>query len=171
MSSNRFRDRAGRRLAVIGVVSALAAGAVFSAGAALQPNFIRMTPANVPWRDIPGGHGAQEAILFGDPSKEGMYVIRVKFPPHLMDLPHWHPNDRFVTVLEGTWYTGTGETFDAARAVPLKPGSFMMHPAKAAHWDGSRGDETVIVQITGFGPADTTPVGPKQSIWIEVPSK
>jgi Cupin len=172
MSSNRFRCRPGRRLGNVFVITcAIAAGAVLSGGATLQPNFIRVAPANVAWHDIPGGHGAQEAVLFGDPSKEGMYVIRVKFPPHLMDLPHWHPNDRFVTVLEGTWYAGTGETFDAARAVPLKPGSFMMHPAKAAHWDGSRSDETVIVQIVGLGPADTTPVDPKQPIWIEVPNK
>jgi hypothetical protein len=172
MSSNRFRHPLDRRLAnVFAATCAIAVGAVLSAGATPQPNFIRVTPANVAWHDIPGGHGAQEAVLFGDPFKEGMYVIRVKFPPHLMDLPHWHPNDRFVTVLEGTWYAGTGETFDAARAVPLKPGSFMMHPAKAAHWDGSRSDETVIVQINGMGPADTTPVDPKQPTWIEVPDK
>jgi hypothetical protein len=60
-----------------------------------------------------------------------------------------------VTVLEGTWYTGTGNTFDVAKAVPLKAGSVMLHPAKAVHWDGSTGSETVIVQIIGDGPADT----------------
>jgi hypothetical protein len=97
--------------------------------------FVRITAGEVRWRKIPAGHGAQEAILFGDPDKPGMYVIRVKFPPHVMDLPHWHPNDRFVTVLEGVWYSGTGDRFDPARAVPLKPGRFMLHPAKAVHWD------------------------------------
>jgi hypothetical protein len=45
----------------------------------------------------------------------------------------------------------------------------MMHPAKAAHWDGSAGNETVIVQIIGEGPATTTPVDPTQPFWIEVP--
>jgi hypothetical protein len=83
--------------------------------------------------------------------------------------PHRHPNDRFVTVLEGTWYTGTGDTFDPARAVPLRPGSFMMHPAKAVHWDGSRGDETVVVQIIGYGPGTSTLVDATKSFWIEVP--
>lgn len=85
-----------------------------------------------------------------------------------MDRPHWHPNDRFVTVLEGTWYTGTGDTFDVARAVPLKPGSFMMHPAKAVHWDGSGGNEAVVVQIIGFGPGSSIPVDPSKSFWIDV---
>ena len=132
-------------------------------------DFVRITPAEVHWQDIPGGHGAQSATLFGDPDKPGIYVVRGKFPPHVMDRPHWHPNARYVTVLEGTWYTGTGDTFDVARAVPLKPGSIMLHPAKAVHWDGSAGNETVIVQIMGEGPATTTPIDPAQPFWIEVP--
>jgi len=151
-------------------VVAAASAAIFAAGATVQPNFIRVAPADLKWQDIPGSHGAQQAVLYGDPSKEGMYVVRVKFPPHVMDLPHWHPNDRFVTVLEGTWYAGTGDTFDAARAVPMKPGSFMLHPAKAAHWDGSGGNEAVIVQIIGNGPADTTPLDPKRPFWVVVPN-
>jgi len=134
-----------------------------------NPPFVRITPADVHWQDLPDGHGVQMAILHGDPTKAGgTYVIRVKFPPHLMDSPHWHPHDRYVTVLQGMWYTGTGDTFDLARAVPLKPGSFMFHPAKATHWDGSAGDEPVIVQISGEGPGTSTQVDPKQRDWIEV---
>lgn len=143
---------------------------VGSSGAAKQePDFVRIAASEVPWHDIPAGHGAQEAILFGDPEKPGMYVIRVKFPPHVMDLPHWHPNDRFVTVLEGTWYTGTGNAFDPSRAVPLKTDSFMLHPAKAVHWDDSAGDELVVVQISGYGPGTSTPVDATKPFWIEVP--
>jgi quercetin dioxygenase-like cupin family protein len=134
-----------------------------------NPPFLRITPADVHWRDLPGAHGVQIATLLGDPSKPGgLYVIRVKFPPHLMDSPHWHPHDRYVTVLQGTWYTGTGDTFDPGRAVPLQPGSFMFHPAKASHWDGSAGDQAVIVQIMGEGPGTTTQVDPNQPDWIEV---
>jgi hypothetical protein len=51
-----------------------------------------------------------------------------------MDSPHWHPHDRYVTVLQGTWYTGTGDTFDAARAVPLKPGSTTQVDPKQPDW-------------------------------------
>jgi hypothetical protein len=132
------------------------------------PDFVRITPADIHWQEIPNGHGAQQAILFGDPAKPGMYVVRVKFPPHIMDLPHWHPNDRYVTVLEGTWYTGTGDSFDPARAVPLKPGSVMLHPGKGTHWDGSGGSETVIVQVIGEGPATTTLVDSTKPMWFEV---
>jgi len=130
--------------------------------------FLRITPDEVHWLDVPGGHGAQMATLQGDPEKPGLYVMRAKFPPHVMDRPHWHPNARYVTVLQGTWYAGTGNAFDVKHAVPMPPGSFMVHPARAAHWDGSATDETVIVQITGYGPGTTTPVDPRQPLWLEV---
>jgi hypothetical protein len=148
-----------------GVGLALAAAVLATA---LRPEFIRIQPGEVQWHDIPGGHGAQVATLYGNPDRPGTYIVRVKFPPHLMDLPHFHPHARYVTVLEGTWYTGTGDLFDPAHAVPLPAGSLMVHPGRAAHWDGSAGDGTVIVQITGEGPSESTPVDPRQPDWIEV---
>jgi hypothetical protein len=150
-------------LLITGVIASAVSGVPDSSG------FVRITPAEVHWQDVPDGHGAQQAILLGDPSKPGIYVVRAKFPPYVMDHPHWHPNARYVTVLEGTWYTGTGDTLDLAKAVPLKPGSLMMHPAKATHWDGSAGPETVIVQIIGEGPVTSTLVDPKQPFWFEAP--
>ena len=145
------------------IVVALALGA--------QPTatfeFVRITPDAVHWVDIPDAHGAKMAVLVGDPDKPGPYVIRVRFPPHVMDRPHWHPKDRYVTVLQGTWYAGTGNTFDVAQATPMPAGSFMMHPAHASHWDGSATSEPVIVQISGEGPGTTTLVDPKQPMWLE----
>ena len=166
-SGGRMRTniRIAASLMVVAAIFAVAASGV----AKDSPDFVRISPADVHWQDIPDGHGAQEATLLGNPDKPGMYVVRVKFPPHVMDRPHWHPNARYVTVLEGTWYAGTGNTFDVAHAVPLPPGSFMLHPAKAVHWDGSGGNETVIVQIVGEGPGDSTLVDPAKPFWIEVP--
>lgn len=140
-------------------------------GSAASPGegFVRLTPQQVPWRELPGSFGVQVATIAGDPSGPGLYVQRVRFPPHVMDRPHWHPNDRYVTVLKGTWATGTGARFDPERAVPLPPGSFMLHPAKGLHWDGSANDEEVIVQVFGVGPADTVPADPQQPLWVQVP--
>ncbi|HVO46131.1 MAG TPA: cupin domain-containing protein [Steroidobacteraceae bacterium] len=148
------------------------AGAAFGTMAAVSADtagFVRITPDAIQWRDVPDGKGVQVALLEGDDSKPGLYVMRAKFPPHIMDRPHWHPNARYVTVLQGTWYAGTGDRFDLQKAIPMPPGSFMMHPARAPHWDGSATDETVIVQIVGYGPGKTTLVDPKQPMWLEVP--
>jgi hypothetical protein len=137
-------------------------------GTADSGGFIRLGPEQLTWHEVPDSHGVQTATVFGDPSGHGFYVQRVRFPPHVMDRPHWHPNDRYVTVMKGTWYAGTGGSFAPEQAAAMKPGSFMLHPAKALHWDGSRGDEEVVVQITGLGPADTTPEDPKAPLWVQL---
>lgn len=124
--------------------------------------FVRLTPEQTEWKDVPNGHGVQMAVVSGDPGKAGLYVIRVKFPPGIMSAPHFHPEDRHAVVLRGTWYTGTDETWDPERTVALKPGSYMKHPAGAVHYDGAK-DEEVIVQIAGFGPSGTTEVFPGES--------
>ena len=120
--------------------------------------FVRIASEQVKWVQV--RTGIEAAILSGDPTKPGgIYVQRVKFSPGTFSAPHYHPEDRHVTVIKGTWYTGTGETFDVDKAVPLTAGSYMFHPAKAVHWDGAK-DEEVIVQIIGVGPGTTIPVRP-----------
>ena len=156
------RSRAPALLAVLAALPLLGAAPDTDYG------FVRIRPGDVHWRDIPGGHGAQAATLLGDPDKPGLYVVRVRFPPHVMDLPHWHPNARYVTVLQGTWYAGTGTHFDPSRAEAMPAGSVMLHPARAPHWDGSATDEPVIVQIIGEGPGTSTAVDPHAPGWVEV---
>jgi quercetin dioxygenase-like cupin family protein len=121
--------------------------------------FVRLAPGDMPWKDMPGGLGAQMAVVAGDPSTPGLYIVRVKFPPGVMSRPHFHPEDRHAVVLKGTWWTGTGDVFDPSRTVPLKPGSYMKHPAGGHHFDGAK-DEEVIVQIAGYGPTAMTLLAP-----------
>jgi quercetin dioxygenase-like cupin family protein len=144
---------------------ALAAGGV-SGSEPTGNQFVRLTAEQLSWRPV--GDGVMVATLYGDPTKAGsLYVIRARFPPYTFDHPHYHPEDRHVTVLEGTWYTGTGDTVDLDKAVPLKAGSYMFHPAKALHWDGAKDDE-VIVQITGIGPAPTILNKPEEGIFFSI---
>jgi quercetin dioxygenase-like cupin family protein len=129
-----------------------------------RDGFVRTSPEEVQWKDVPGGLGAQMAIIDGDPSKPGIYVIRMKFPPGVMSRNHFHPEDRHAVVLKGTWYTGTGDAFDPERTVPLKPGSYMKHPAGGHHFDGAK-DEEVIVQIVGYGPTGMTLLRPEEGFF------
>jgi len=126
-----------------------------------KAGFVRVTPEEVVWNDRPGYDGVKFAVVQGDPTKPGIYVVRAKFSPGTMTRPHWHPEDRYVTVIAGTWYTGEGDDFDPEKTQPLKAGSFMLHPAKGHHYDGAK-DEEVIVQIIGIGPSNTTLVHPEQ---------
>jgi quercetin dioxygenase-like cupin family protein len=85
-------------------------------------------------------------------------VIRVRFPPGAHSNPHFHSRDRHATVIKGVWWNGVGEELDFNKAVPMKAGSYVLHPANGVHWDGA-GDEEVVVQIIGEGPVETTAVG------------
>jgi quercetin dioxygenase-like cupin family protein len=147
------------------VFGAVVFGGFHGAAQTDEKGFVRLGPDQLRWKN-PFGVGVEVAVLAGDPTKAGsIYVLRVKFPPGMFSAPHYHPEDRHVTVLKGTWYTGTGEIFDPDKAVPLKTGSYMMHPAKAVHWDGAK-DEEVIVQIIGIGPGATVPIRPEDARFI-----
>jgi hypothetical protein len=117
------------------------------------------TPSEIRWVRNPNGTNEQ-AILFGDPSKPGPYVIRLKWLPGNMSRPHFHPNDRFFVVVSGTWWVGTGEKFDPESTVPVPAGSYVIHYGKKIHYDGAKGEECVI-QVWGMGPATSTPAEKK----------
>jgi len=115
-------------------------------------------PANIKWSN---GTTSQQAVLVGDPSKEGLYVVLTKWIAHNNSRPHFHPNDRFITVISGTWWVGTGSKYDPDGMKPIPAGSFVTHFGKQVHYDGAK-DGDVILQIVGMGPATSTQVTPGQ---------
>src|SRR5881296_990906 len=110
--------------------------------------------------DLDPNASAETAVLLGDPSKPGLYVILQKWLPHHNSRPHFHPNDRYVTVLSGTWWVNTGPKYDPAGFKPVPAGSFVIHYAKEKHYDGAK-DEPCVLQIVGMGPATNTPAEEK----------
>ena len=118
-------------------------------------------PDQLQWMDYPGLPGVKFVVISGDPKGPGLYTIRAKFAPGTMSRPHWHPETRFVTVLKGTWWAGTGETFDPEATIPVPTGGFAVHTAGKVHYDGAKGEEA-IVQITGMGPSATNVVTPDE---------
>jgi quercetin dioxygenase-like cupin family protein len=122
--------------------------------------FTRMQLGQEKWEDYPGIPGIGRMTVYGDPAKPGVYVIRVRFQPGTMSMPHFHPEDRLATVLKGTWWTGTGEDFKPNATEAIRAGGWMLHPAGAAHFDGAK-DEEVILQLAGVGPSGTTFIRPE----------
>jgi quercetin dioxygenase-like cupin family protein len=70
-----------------------------------------------------------------------------------MSHPHFHPNDRFITVLSGTWWVGTGTKFDPELTVAMPAGTVVAHFAGKV--DGAK-DEDAIIEVVGMGPATVT---------------
>ena len=112
-------------------------------------------PDQMQWRDTANG---KTANLYGDPSKPGLYAYILKRGPNVWSKPHFHDNDRFVTVLEGTFWVGTG-TFDPQRTVPLKAGSFVRDVARGIHFDGTK-DDGATLYFVGIGPSLSQPAEP-----------
>ena len=115
---------------------------------------VALTPEQIQLADVPSYPGMQAATLFGSLGKSGMFVLRMKFPPNYVLGPHTHPDDRTITVLSGTWYSGYGDQADCSKATVLPQGSFATIPANAMHFDCTGADGAVI-QATGFGPTGT----------------
>jgi|SRR5579871_149279 len=110
-------------------------------------------PDQIPW--VKGNNGADRAVLYGDPSKEGLYIILNRWHAGHMSRPHFHPNDRFITVISGTWWVGTGPKYDPDTTTPMPAGSFVTHYAKQIHWDGAK-DGDCVLEIVGMGPDTST---------------
>jgi len=139
----------------------LAVGAAsFSVWAQSSPkDFVVVRPDQVIWGDAPAG--VKSAVLYGDPSKPGMYIVRNIFPAGVMSAPHYHTQDRWVTVIRGTWYAGKDASWDPATTVGLPAGSMMFHPAGVVHFDGAMGADTEV-QIMGMGPVETKAIYPNE---------
>ena len=138
---------------LLGIAALITLGSGLSAD--LNPNaLIYKLPSQIKW--VANASGASVAVLVGDPDKPGLYVLLNKWSPHHMSHPHFHPNDRFITVLSGTWWVGTGTKYDPDSTVPMPAGSFVTHFGKQVHYDGAKDGECVL-EIVGQGPATSTP--------------
>ena len=117
----------------------------------LDPKAINIQlPKEIKW--VANAGGSEQAILFGDPSKAGLYIVLTKWTPHHNSRPHSHPNDRYITVLSGTWWVNTGANYDPDGMKPVPAGSYVVHYGNQIHYDGAK-DGEVILQIVGMGPA------------------
>jgi quercetin dioxygenase-like cupin family protein len=119
-------------------------------------------PNQIEFKAPLAGAGTQTAVLFGDPTKAGVFVTRIKIAPGFKLMPHWHPDEvRTVAVLSGTLYFAVGEQWDESKLKPYPAGTFYSEPPRTPHYAWAK-DGEVIIQVTGIGPTGTTPIPQKQ---------
>ena len=116
---------------------------------------------DVKWEPAPAAlpPGAQAALLFGDPAKDGPFALRVKFPAGYHIPPHSHPVQETVTVISGSLSLGMGKTADREKAQKLTDGGFFSLPADHPHYAFM--DEETVIQITTNGPWGLNYVNPE----------
>jgi len=153
--------RSGSTRWVCCVLGTLLLTTPLASGQSIKPDahgFIAAQP-----EDLRPAEGGRQVVILGDPSKPGMYIVRTTFAPGQGSRPHFHNQDRYVTVIKGTWYVALGpdaDVYNPEKMTAMKPGSFVLHPANGHHYDGAK-DEEVTVQIIGMGPVSSTQLTPR----------
>jgi quercetin dioxygenase-like cupin family protein len=128
--------------------------------AALGEDMVVATPDALKWGPAPPSlpKGAQMAVLSGDPSGNGPYMIRSKLPAGYQVPAHNHPTVENVTVISGTSNVGMGDKLDKKHAQALKAGGFFSMPAKMNHYAWAT--SAIVLQIHGQGPFVVNYVNP-----------
>lgn len=139
-------------------VMLLAAASVSFAQEPMADSIYR--PDQLKWIDGPASlpSGIQLAVLEGDPTKQGPFTIRLKFPDGYRIPPHWHASAERVTVISGTFNLTKGEKADTSKGTELPSGSFFLMAPKSPHFAWATGE--TVVQIYGTGPWGINYVNP-----------
>jgi quercetin dioxygenase-like cupin family protein len=117
-----------------------------------QAAFRSILPEDIAWKSFPAFPASVcLAVVVGDPSKPGLYVIRVKVPSGVKLMPHRHPEDRIYTVMSGVFYIGLGDQFDGDKVKAYPPGSVIVLPGDKDHFHWAKSGE-YITQVTAIGP-------------------
>src|SRR6516225_9308425 len=86
-----------------------------------------VTPQEIKWTAGPAilPEGIEAAILYGDPTKDGLFSMRFKLPKGYKVPPHTLSKAGLFTVISGTFRIGMGEKADPSKARAMPAGSFI----------------------------------------------
>jgi len=125
-----------------------------------RQRFRVIQPEDIVWNPYPAfPPAARLAVLVGDPTKPGPYLIRVKLPAGTRMLPHSHPEDRVYTVVSGVFYIGLGDEFDERKLSAHAPGSVLVLPGGQPHFHWAKSGE-YVTQVSAIGPLGLAYIDP-----------
>lgn len=140
------------------LVAAAAVVLVPSRAAEPDPKAVVYTlPDKIDWKK---GAASDNITLQGDPSKPGIYIQLTRWHAGNMSRPHSHSTERYITVLSGTWWIGTGPKYDPASTYPVTAGTYVVDRPNELHYDGAK-DGDCVLEIVGMGPMVTTQAAAK----------
>lgn len=148
-----------KRLMLLAVPLLLVAGSTAQAKAA-KPAKAKAAPAELKWGSAPPmlPPGAEMAVVSGDPTKAGKFVLQLRMPSNYAVPAHWHPTDEHVTLISGKLAYGMTDRLDKANALALAEGGSITMKAKHNHWVYTGDGATV--EVTSMGPFQITYVDP-----------
>ncbi|MBD2746613.1 cupin domain-containing protein [Microvirga sp. BT688] len=125
-----------------------------------QHQHVMANPGDVTWKDGPPSlpKGAQMSLLYGDPTKDGVFVMRLKFPANYKIPAHTHAVDEVVTVVSGQFNIGMGAGVDPAQMKAINAGGVIAMAPGTQHY--VQVNQETVVQLSTRGPWSIAYVNP-----------
>ena len=92
--------------------------------------FRSILPEEIEWKPFPAFPlSARLAVLVGEPTQAGPYLIRVKVPSGVKLMPYRHPEDRIYTVMSVYSTSASEINSTATRSRHTRPAALSCSPA------------------------------------------
>lgn len=136
----------------LALLSAGIACACLASPVSADPVFHAVKPDEIAWKEIRRSPPLFRAMIHGEQEKAGSFTFRVRASAGHRLLPHTHPDERVITVLEGTYWSAVGDVWDDSKLIAFPAGSFYVVPAGVPHFSAVLEGETTF-QESGTGPS------------------
>lgn len=133
-------------------LAAIVLYSVIAGSAAAEPVFHAVKPDGIAWKELRKVPPLFRAMIHGEQEKAGSFTFRVRASAGHRLLPHTHPDERMITVLEGVYWSAVGDTWDESTLIAFPAGSFYVVPAGVPHFSAVLEGETTF-QESGTGPS------------------
>ena len=112
-----------------------------------------IVPGDIKWQKSKAmPYGMRIMYVYGNPSKPGPYVFRIRVPSGYKIPPVKYPDDRVTTILKGKMWNAEGERYDPMKMDEWEAGTTFVTKAGTPHFQWARTE--LILQIVGQGPID-----------------
>lgn len=120
--------------------------------AALAQSVFSVTPDQIQWKEMRKTPQLYRANVLSEQEKPGPFAFRVRAAAGHKLMPHTHPDDRTIIVLQGTYWSAVGSTYDESKLIAYPTGSLYVVPAGVPHYSAVLEGETIF-QESGNGPS------------------
>ena len=122
-----------------------------------EKGFVILMPSEIVYEKNPAGSGPDFAVVAGDPTKEGFYIIRARFAPGVMSHAALSSrrSPRHGDLGHVVGRQGRHVRSEQRRRRSAPAATCCIRPARCTY-DGAK-DVEAIVEIKGMGPAPSIP--------------
>ena len=124
----------------------------FASAVLAEPVFHAVKPDEIAWKEVRRVPPLLRAMIHSEQDKPGSFTFRVRAAAGHRLLPHTHPDERVITVLEGTYWSAVGDSWDETKLIAFPAGSFYVVPAGVPHFSAVL-DGATTFQESGTGPS------------------